>query len=329
MKILYPEVFWLLLPASLLLIPAFLNYRQGKTALLKLGGAWRHDESVQVYFVKTLVYWITFFLFLLFAVLGLAGISWGKGSVKDDSQGFDLVFAADVSRSMLADDLPPSRLSRAGEGMNFILNSFESIRCALVIFKGEGEILVPLTEDSIQMEAALQNLAPEMYSRSGSDLEEGLLSALGAFPPGSAAKKAVLLVSDGESLEGNPLDAAREAYLQGIPVFALGVGSEEGIVLRDRNNEVVSDLNGQPVVTRMDPDVLREVAELSGGEFFALSDPRSLGELTGALRDVLGLQDEEGIIYRDQQRFRLFIILSLVFLIMNLFSLGIRWSRWF
>ena len=329
MKVLYPEVFWLFIPVALLFLPAFFNYQRGKQSLLRLGGLWRKDESYQVYFIKTLTYWISMILFFVFAILALAGISWGKDSGKDDSLGVDLVMAADVSRSMLADDLTPSRLNRASEGMSFILNSFESLRTALVVFKGKGEILVPLTEDSIQMETALQNLSPGMYSVPGSDIEMGLMSALQAFPPGSPGKKAVLLVSDGESLEGEPRNAAREAYLRGIPIFVLGVGTEEGIVLRDRNNEVVSDMNGQAVITSLNRQVLEDLADLSGGGFYSLSDPRSLGELTADLEELIGLQEAEGILYSDHQQFRLFILLALVFLVLNLVAGGIRWSKWF
>ncbi len=329
MKVLYPEVFWLLIPVALLSIPAFFNYLRGKRSLLRLGGLWRKDESQQVYFIKTLAYWISMVLFFLFAILALAGISWGKDSEKDDSLGVDLVMAADISRSMLADDLTPNRLSRASEGMSFILNSFESLRTALVVFKGKGEILVPLTEDSIQMETALQNLSPGMYTVPGSDIEMGLVSALEAFPPGSPGKKAVLLVSDGESLEGEPSKAAREAYLQGIPIFVLGVGTEEGIVLRDGDNEVVSDTNGQAVITRLNRQVLEDVADLSGGGYYSLADPRSLGELTADLEELIGLQEAEGILYRDHQQFRIFILLALLSLVLNLVAGGIRWSRWF
>ena len=105
-------------------------------------------------------------------ILSLSGLIWGKTTTKDESTGFDLVIAVDISRSMLADDLAPSRISRGGEGISYILNSFESIRAALVIFKGKGEIMVPLTEDPIQMEAAIRSLSPDLYSVPGSDLEQ-------------------------------------------------------------------------------------------------------------------------------------------------------------
>ena len=329
MKILYPEVFWLLFILIVFLLPAFFNYRKGKQSLRRLGGSWRGEESLQVYFIKTLAYWLTIFLFFLFSVLALAGISWGKTHTKDESRGFDLVVAVDVSRSMLADDINPSRLSRAGESISFILNSFESIRTSLVVFKGEGEILVPLTEDSIQLEAALRSLSPDIYSVPGSDLEKGIRSALEAFPPGSPGKKVLLLVTDGETLEGVPRAAARDAILKDIPLFILGAGTPEGIILRDKNQEVIQDAGGQPVVTRLNPELLQDLADLSGGEYFSLSDPRALGEISDALRELTAYQDKEGIVYKDQQQYRIFVILALVALVLNLAFGGIRWSRWF
>jgi Ca-activated chloride channel homolog len=328
-KILYPEVFWFLLPLAFLLVPAVLNYRKGKRSLILLSGDWRQEESLKAYFIKSSVHWITIFLFFILSILALAGISWGKTTVKDENTGFDLVVAADISRSMLASDVSPSRLALAGEGISSILNSFDSVRTALVIFKGKGEILVPLTEDGFQMESALRNLSPNLYTASGSDIEWGVRSAIEAFPPGSPGKKAILLVSDGESLNGNPRNAAREAYLRKIPLFVLGTGSVEGVILTDESGDVIQDENGQPVVSRLEESVLREMADLTGGGYYNLSDPRSVGEAIAAIRKLIAVEEEEGIVYQDQLQFRGFLLLALFFLMLNLFLSGIRWSKWF
>lgn len=329
MRILYPEVFWLLLALFLLLIPAIFNYRKGRKTLRLLAGQWRNEESSQVYFIKSLIYWLTIFLFFIFSILALAGLSWGKTTVKDESSGLDLVIAVDISRSMLADDIAPSRLTRAAEGISYVLNSFESTRAALVIFKGEGNVLVPLTEDRILMESAIRSLSPDLYTVPGSDLELGIRSALNAFPPGSPGKKAILLVSDGESLNGSPREAAREAYLQEVPLFILGAGASEGILLQDISGIVIKDNNGQAVITRLNGELLRDLAERSGGSYYNLSDPRSLGEIVTSIRELTAAQDKERIVSRDQKQYRIFVILALFFLVLNLSLGGIRWSRWF
>ncbi|OQY32178.1 MAG: hypothetical protein B6241_12140 [Spirochaetaceae bacterium 4572_59] len=329
MKILYPEVFWLLLVLILLVIPAVFNYRKGRKTLELLAGQWRNEESSQVYFIKSLIYWITIFLFFIFSIMALAGMRWGKTAVKDESSGLDLVIAVDISRSMLADDIAPSRLTRAAEGISYILNSFGSTRSALVIFKGEGNILVPLTEDRILMESALRSLSPDLYTVPGSDIELGIRSALDAFPPGSPGKKAILFVSDGESLTGTPSEAAREAYLQEVPLFILGAGTSEGMVLRDESGNVIKDKNGQAVITSLEEEVLRDLAELSGGIYYNLSDPRSLGELVISIRELTAAQDKERIVSKDQKQYRIFVVLALFFLVLNLSLGGIRWSRWF
>ena len=329
MKILYPEAFWLLTIILLLLVPAVLNYRKGTKSLGVLAGLWRSSESRQIYFIKTLIYWVTIYLFLIFTVLALAGMSWGKTTAKDESSGFDLIVAVDVSRSMLADDIKPSRLSRSAESLASILNSFEGIRAGIVIFKGRGEILVPLTEDHIQLEAGLRSLSPDLYTIPGSDIEQGLLSAIEAFPAGSPGKQAILLVTDGESLQGEAGNAAREAYLREIPLFILGAGSTDGIILRDKNGDIIKDSGGQPVVSRLDEEILGNLADLSGGAYYNLSDPRSQGEITMSLHELTEGQGAEGIKYQDQYQFRIFIILALLSLAVNLFLGGIRWSKWF
>ena len=329
MTVVYPEAFWLLLPVFLLLLPAFLNYKKGRKTLQFLAGSWREEESGRVFFIKTLAYWITILFFFGFSILALAGITWSKESGKDETSGLDLILAVDISRSMTADDLVPHRLSRASDGASFILNRMSGVRTGLVIFKGRGETLVPLTEDRILLESALEDLSPGMFTVPGSDIEKGVMSALEAFPPGSPGKKAVVLITDGESLEGAPDRAAREAYLLDIPLYILGAGTDEGAVLSGEDGEVLKDSHGQPVVSRLDESVLRDMAELSGGQYFRLSDPRALGELTAALSDLTGGRNAEGIVYRDRFPYRMFLLTALFFLVLNLFIRELRWSRWF
>ena len=89
------------------------------------------------------------------------------------------------------------------------------------------------------------------------------------------------------------------------------------------------DGNGQPVVSRLNEEVLKDLADLTGGLYYNLSDPRSLGEITSAIRDMAVSQEVEGIVYKDQLQFRIFVLAALFFLVLNLLLGGLRWSRWF
>ncbi|MBF9017828.1 MULTISPECIES: VWA domain-containing protein [unclassified Oceanispirochaeta] len=329
MNIVYPEVFWLLIPVALLLLPAALNYRKGYILLLKLAGEWRKVKTTQVYMIKTLIYWMTIILFFVFSILALAGISWTKEAVRDDSTGLDIIFAVDISRSMLAADITADRLSRSGELISSLNSGFSRTRMGLVIFKGDGEVLVPLTDDRYIMETAVRSLSPSLYTVPGSDISRGITKAAGSFPEGSPAKKLIILITDGEALDGNAEDAARECYLQDISLFVVGAGTEEGSLIYNSDGSIVSDSLDQAVVTKLDRSHLSDIVESASGNYYDISDVKTAGMI---IEDIKSLQEgsgAEGIRLQDQMNYRLFLFIALTFLVLNLASSRIRWSRWY
>ena len=327
MTLLYPEVFWLFIPLLLLLIPAVILYSQGRRILNRLAGGWRSLNAGHVFFIKTVVEWMTMALFFVFSILTLAGISWARIPVREDSSGLDVVFAVDVSRSMLAEDVSPDRLGRSAELIHSLLG--EADRSGIVIFKGDGRVLVPLTEDHIAVEDGVNHLSPSMYTVPGSDLSRGLLSSLEAFPEGSPARKVLVLLSDGESLEGNPSYAAREFRLKNITLFVAGVGTEEGRMILDASGNPVQDETGQAVITRMDREALMDIAAAGDGRFYDLSDSGAPGQILQDLQDLRGGTGAEGLRFDSRINYRVFLIIALSCLLLNLLASRIRWSRWF
>jgi Ca-activated chloride channel family protein len=325
--LLYPEAFWLFIPLLLLLIPAVILYRRGRRILGRLAGGWRSMSAGQVFFIKTVVEWLTIILFFVFTVLSLAGISWTRTPVRDDSSGLDVIFAVDVSRSMTAEDLSPSRLGRSAELIHSLLG--EADRSGIVIFKGEGRVLVPLTEDNIAVEDGINHLSPSMYTVPGSDLSRGLARALEAFPEGSPARKVVILLSDGESLEGNPSYIARECRLRNITLFTVGVGSDEGSMIPGASGDPVQDETGQAVITRMDRGALMGIAEAGDGRFYDLADSGVPGQIVQDLQDLRGGAGAKGLRFDSIINYRAFLIIALCCLLLNLLAPRIRWSRWF
>jgi Ca-activated chloride channel family protein len=268
-------------------------------------------------------------LFFVFSLLATAGISWNKEPVKDESSGLDIVYAVDVSRSMLAQDIHPDRLSRAGELIRSLTGNIPEGRNALVIFKGDGHILVPLTEDKIIIESAVNNLSPSLYTVQGSDIAKGLKKAMQAFPAGSPARKVILLITDGESLEGNPVAMARECFLNDITLFVAGTGTVQGSLLYDASGDVISDSSGKAVVSRLNQSILREMADSGAGKYYDLSDVKTPGLIIQDLNSLSEESGAEGIRLQDQMSFRIFLIIALLCLILNLIGTQLRWSKWY
>lgn len=329
MNIVYPEVFWLLIPVAFLIIPAVMNYRKGVTLLLRLAGSWREEKTAQAYIVKTLVYWLTILLFFVFSLFALAGISWTKEAVRDDSTGLDIIFAVDISRSMLAMDISPDRLTRSGELISSLSSALGGARMGLVIFKGEGEVMVPLTDDRFSLETAVSSLSPSLYTVPGSDISKGIMKAVSSFPKGSPAKKVLILITDGEALEGNAEAAARECYLQEINLLVVAAGTEEGSLIYNADNSVVSDSTGQAVITKLDKSRLMNIAKSGSGTYYDISDMKTPGLILESLKSLEEGSGAEGIRLQDRMNYRLFLLIAMAFLVLNLGSTRIRWSRWF
>ena len=329
MTVVYPEVFWFLIPVCLLIVPAYFNFIKGRRLLGRFAGQWRFSRVSHIYLIRTLIYWSTILLFFTFSILAIAGISWSKEAVRDESEGMDIVFAVDVSRSMLATDVSPDRLARTGELISSIATGYDGGRFGLVVFKGDGEVIVPLTEDRILMETAVNSLSPSMYTSPGTNIAKGIEKAVSAIPQGSPAKKMIILITDGEALSGNARSAARECSLLGIELIVVGAGTPEGSMIYNSDGSVVSDQAGQAVVTRLETAELISIAESASGRYYDISDVKTSGLIFEDITSALGGSGIEGMRLRNRTSYRGFLAGALLFLVLNLSASRIRWSRWY
>lgn len=212
---------------------------------------------------------------LVFAAVALLEPAWGEGARTVEERGVDLVVCLDVSRSMLARDDRPDRLGRAHREVAALAERAEGDRLGLVLFAGEARLAVPLTRDrdSFATMAALAN--PLSIEKGGSDLGSALMTSLRALEGATGEHEAILLVTDGEDLEGSGLHAARACANRGITVHAIGMGSRLGakIPVQSEGGEAyLRDAGGADVVTAMDPEGLRRIADATGGAFVAAED---------------------------------------------------------
>jgi len=191
-------------------------------------------------------------------------------------RGLDLVVCLDTSRSMLAQDLRPSRLERARREIVGLLDRMAGDRVALVAFSGEARDIAPLTRDRATLESLLTHVSPEDNQKGGTDLAAAIQHALELFDGRSGAHEAIVLITDGEDLEGQGLALAERAKERGIRLFVLGVGTLEGgkipVVDASGKQSFLVDENGQEVLTRLDRASLVELARRTGGEFLAADE---------------------------------------------------------
>lgn len=238
-------------------------------------------------------------LLLLSAVLlflSLARPQWGHTWSESQSRGIDLVFALDSSRSMLANDIKPNRLIRAKLAIEDFVNQLEGDRIGLVAFSGSAFLQCPLTLDYDAFFQSLDAIDTNVISAGGTDIAAALQEAEAAFSSDNNFK-ILILITDGEDLEGSGVEQARKAAENGVTVYTVGVGTAEGspIPVRTRTGAVqyVRDANGQVVQSRLDPETLESIAEETGG-FYVNLGPTGYG-LEQVLEAGVGSIPEEEI----------------------------------
>lgn len=264
--------------------------------------------------------------FLALLALGLVIIAWADPQVgtrmeEVKREGIDLVVAMDVSTSMLAKDIAPSRLEKAKHEMRGLLDRLQGDRVALVAFSGKAVIECPLTLDYGAAEIFLDVLEPGLVSLPGTSLAAAIRTSLKAFQSGaSQAGKAIILITDGEDHQQQVMDAAREAKEQGVVIHAVGIGSPQGvpIPLGDSGGDYKKDDQGNVVVTRLDEATLREIAAETGGVYQRCSTSEDeldaiIGAISGLQRGELGSRQ----FTQYEHRYQILLILALAILMLE------------
>lgn len=271
-----------------------------------------HVEGKQV----RLRSWRRFFfvLGLFWVLLALARPQWGASEVTVTQRGSDIVVALDISNSMLAEDVLPNRMARAKAELGSFLNRLESSRVGLVFFAGAAFVQCPLTLDYGTAEIFLKMAGPDMMSEQGTAIGAALkasreLLAKGRGDSRESGFQAILLVTDGEDLEGNWEAEARACRDDGIRVIPVGVGEEGGGLIpifdqAGRPAGFMKDEDGKVVMTRMDLAKLEKLAAIGGGSAFRLGVDRLAGDRLFAELERLGRRDfAERRISAYQERF--------------------------
>ncbi len=327
MRINNPEAIYLLLLLIPLLLSALYRYHSGSRQLLLLGGRWRKKKILDLYLVKFFFTTAMLILFVVCVTLSLMGIVWGQEPVNEEKRGIDAAFVIDISRSMLAEDLYPSRLDKAISLIRTTIKELKGSRFSIIVFKGTSVLAVPLTEDIISIENILNNISPSMLSSTGTDAESGLIKAINSFPSGIGHNGAIVLITDGGDLSGNLMKAAEMASFRNIPVFTIGAGTHDGVPIVMSDGKPIKDSSGKTVISSLDSNTLKKVASRTGGNYFDLSVPNTTVNLIKSIRDINDFSDRKGIRFRTIEHYRFFIIFALFFIFCNFIIRGVKWRN--
>ncbi|PWU13035.1 MAG: hypothetical protein C5B50_20145 [Verrucomicrobia bacterium] len=197
-------------------------------------------------------------------ILALARPQWGVVWEEVKRRGLDIVVAIDTSKSMLAEDIAPNRLTRAKLAAMELMQQARSDRLGLVAFAGTAFLQCPLTTDDAAFRQSVESLDVNTIPEGGTALASAIETSLGAFKEGDNYKVLVLL-TDGEDHDSGAVEAATKAAKEGLQIFTIGVGSKEGSMVKIRdakgNSEWIRDEQGQAIMSRLNPDLLEQIAK--------------------------------------------------------------------
>ncbi|MBF0484198.1 MAG: VWA domain-containing protein [Candidatus Omnitrophica bacterium] len=214
-------------------------------------------------------------LVLFFSILALTRPQWGFSWEKIKRQGLDIVLVVDVSKSMLSQDVKPNRLERTKLAIRDLLTNLKGDRVGLVAFAGGAIPICPLTVDYGGFVMALNNLNFDVVSRGGTNLERGIDEAIKGYAQSNRKYKAIIVITDGENWDGDPLKSAKDAKELGIKIFTIGIGTREGDLIpvktEEGDQEFLKDKDGNFVKTHLNENLLENIAAITQGAYVKAS----------------------------------------------------------
>lgn len=269
---------------------------------------------------------------LLFLIIALVNPKMGTKIETIKRQGVDIVFALDVSKSMLAEDIAPSRLDKAKQIITRIIEKLGSDRIGIIIYAGNSYPLLPITTDHAAAKMFLQNADTDMVSSQGTAINEAIQRALTYFDNNEQTNRFLFIVSDGEDHQENTIELAKEAGKQGIKIYTIGIGTEKGGPIPIKSNGTVisykKDAQGEVVITQMKAAVLNSIAQEGNGKYL---NGNKTQETIDAVEDLLlkaeknEFETKQFADYKDQ--FQWFLAFGILFLIIDVLLLEKK-TKW-
>ena len=324
--------FWLLLtiPVVVLLFALVLFWRkrtQKKFADKELLERLSPEQSTFKSVLKVIVLSLAIASF----VVALANPKIGTKEEIIKREGVDVVFAVDVSKSMLAEDIAPNRLEKSKQLVTQIINNLASDRVGIIGYAGSAFPQLPITTDYSAAKMFLQSMNTDMVSSQGTAINEAIELATTYFDDEDQTNRILFIISDGEDHQGEINDIAEEAAREGIRIFTIGVGTSKGGPIPEKRNGIIQsykkDNNGETVITRLNEETLKEIASLANGAYI---DGRVTSEVTDSVTEILQNMDKTE--FESQQiadlksQFQWFLGLGLIFLLFDILLLERRTS---
>lgn len=231
-------------------------------------------------------------LAMIFMILLIARPQFGTKTETVTKKGIEVVIALDISNSMMAQDVLPSRLDKSKNIISRLVDNFDNNKIGLVLFAGDAYTQLPITSDYVSAKMFLNNISPSLISRQGTAIGAALNLAMNSFTPQQGVGKSIIVITDGENHEGGVMEAVKTASDKGIQVNVLGVGSVDGAPIPvSSGSDYKKDNSGNIVVTKLNEQMCQDIARQGNGIYARVDNTNSAFRALEKQLDTLSKAD--------------------------------------
>ena len=321
-----PIYLWALSLIPLLALLRWALVLQQKRRLRQLG-----DRDLVLQLMPAVSRWrplVKFYLLLTALALLIVMVArpqFGTKISHEKRVGIETIIAMDISNSMLAEDVTPSRLDRTKMMVENLVDNFTNDKIGLIVFAGDAFVQLPITSDYVSAKMFLSNIDPSLIATQGTDIAAAIRMATHSFTQQEGVGKAIIVITDGEDHEGGAVEAAQEAKEKGLRVYVLGVGSTKGAPIPMGNGEFMKDNTGQTVMTGLNEEMCRQIAAAGGGAYIHVENNSSAQEQLDAELDKLAKKEISSTVYSDyDEQFQAVGVIALILLLIELIIMEIK-----
>lgn len=321
-----PIYLWMLLIIPILVLVRFIVWQKRKRNLRKFGDPSLLKEMMpDVSKYRPTIKFCLLFSVITILIFMIARPQVGSKISHEKREGIEVLIALDISNSMLAQDVIPSRLEKSKLLIEDLVDHFTNDKVGLVVFAGDAFVQLPITSDYVSAKMFLQNISPSLITTQGTDLARAISLSQSCFTQREHIGRAIIVITDGEDHEGGALEAAREAYKKGINVFILGVGTSKGAPIPDGNGGYLKDNSGQTVLSALNEQMCQQVAKAGNGVYIHVDNTSDAQEKLNKELSKLQSGISDTVVYSEyNEQFQIFGIILLLLLIVETILLESR-----
>ena len=316
------EVLWLLASVPAFAFAYWLYTRHKRRQLEEFGDKELVEQLMpNASRVRPAVKFSILMVALTLLIIAAARPQFGQSERTEKRQGIEAIVALDISNSMLAEDVAPNRLDRAKQMLSKLMDNMVNDKVGLVVFAGDAFVQLPITCDYVSAKMFLNSIKPELIKTQGTAIGAALSTSIRCFGEQSDASRAIILITDGENHEDDAVAVAKRAKEEGIQVLVVGIGKPEGspIPIAGTNN-FMKDRQGNVVVSRLNEEMCREIAQAGGGIYVRCDNSNTATKAIQKELDKLATQEIETTTYTDyNEQFQSFALIALLLLVIDFF----------